>query len=330
MNKKVSTLLTASLLMMSPVFGSIFAQNQVIPVSSAEDNVTYLLQATHYYADGIWTEHKPATISYVAYDSETGKYFLTTKSTEATYWTVSKTGSSNSDYVFTSKTTGSSLSVADANGKNGASAFALEPNSSQTGDAVSLKWTGKDDNQTYFVGHDGKTTIVGAYTAAGAIAAENAGTYLDAFKLVEIEDETVESGLNDLYNKKGFNFTVDGKLKDVPVDGNLFNEEGSTIWAFYLGTPQKVGEAKDKNNNEVELVFPVGTYFFVDRVLNDTYKNGEIKQMTEDDSDVWLYYQYRSIKKEWLRYFSTSNIDHDFYIFDSIKQFVFKLELHKS
>ncbi len=41
------------------------------------------------------------------------------------------------------------------------------------------------------------------------------------------------------------------------------------------------------------------------------YKNGEIKQMTEDDSDVWLYYQYRSIKKEWLRYFSTSNIIHN-------------------
>lgn len=41
------------------------------------------------------------------------------------------------------------------------------------------------------------------------------------------------------------------------------------------------------------------------------YKNGEIKQMTEDDSDVWLYYQYQSIDKEWLRYFSTSNIIHN-------------------
>ena len=45
MNKKVSTLLTASLLMMGPVFGSIFAQNQVVPVSNAEENVTYLLHS---------------------------------------------------------------------------------------------------------------------------------------------------------------------------------------------------------------------------------------------------------------------------------------------
>lgn len=41
------------------------------------------------------------------------------------------------------------------------------------------------------------------------------------------------------------------------------------------------------------------------------YKNGEIKQMTEDDSDVWLYYKYQHINKEWLRYFSTSNIIHN-------------------
>lgn len=41
------------------------------------------------------------------------------------------------------------------------------------------------------------------------------------------------------------------------------------------------------------------------------YQNGEIKQMTEDDSDVWLYHQYQSIDKEWLRYFSTSNVIHN-------------------
>lgn len=41
------------------------------------------------------------------------------------------------------------------------------------------------------------------------------------------------------------------------------------------------------------------------------YKNGEIRQMTEDDSDVWLYYQYQHLNKEWLRYFSTSNIIHN-------------------
>ena len=38
------------------------------------------------------------------------------------------------------------------------------------------------------------------------------------------------------------------------------------------------------------------------------YKNGEIKQITEDDSDVWLYYKYHQVEKEDLRYFSSSNI----------------------
>lgn len=38
------------------------------------------------------------------------------------------------------------------------------------------------------------------------------------------------------------------------------------------------------------------------------YKGGEIKQVTEDDSDVWLYYKYQHVNKEWLRYFSSSNI----------------------
>ena len=38
------------------------------------------------------------------------------------------------------------------------------------------------------------------------------------------------------------------------------------------------------------------------------YKKGKIKQITEDDSDVWLYYKYQHINKEWLRYFSMSNI----------------------
>lgn len=41
------------------------------------------------------------------------------------------------------------------------------------------------------------------------------------------------------------------------------------------------------------------------------YQAGELKQMTEDDSDVWLYHKYQQIDKEWLRYFSTSNVIHN-------------------
>lgn len=42
-----------------------------------------------------------------------------------------------------------------------------------------------------------------------------------------------------------------------------------------------------------------------------TYQNDAISQVTEDDSDVWLFYKYHQVEKEWLRYFSTSNIIHN-------------------
>lgn len=38
------------------------------------------------------------------------------------------------------------------------------------------------------------------------------------------------------------------------------------------------------------------------------YKNRRLIQVTEDDSDVWMYYKYGEVKKDDLRYFSNNNI----------------------
>ena len=38
------------------------------------------------------------------------------------------------------------------------------------------------------------------------------------------------------------------------------------------------------------------------------YKNQELTQITEDDSDVWYYHKYADIEKEDLRFFSNNNI----------------------
>ena len=38
------------------------------------------------------------------------------------------------------------------------------------------------------------------------------------------------------------------------------------------------------------------------------YKDQELIQVTEDDSDVWMYYKYGEVKKDDLRYFSNNNI----------------------
>lgn len=38
------------------------------------------------------------------------------------------------------------------------------------------------------------------------------------------------------------------------------------------------------------------------------YKNRKLIQVTEDDSDVWMYYKYGGVKKDYLRFFSNNNI----------------------
>ena len=38
------------------------------------------------------------------------------------------------------------------------------------------------------------------------------------------------------------------------------------------------------------------------------FKDKELTQITEDDSDVWMYYKYGAVRKDDLRYFSNNNI----------------------
>ena len=38
------------------------------------------------------------------------------------------------------------------------------------------------------------------------------------------------------------------------------------------------------------------------------YKNKNLIQITEDDSDVWMYHKYGGVKKDYLRFFSNNNV----------------------
>ena len=38
------------------------------------------------------------------------------------------------------------------------------------------------------------------------------------------------------------------------------------------------------------------------------YKNKNLIQVTEDDSDVWMYHKFRGVKKDYLRFFSNNNV----------------------
>ena len=272
MNKKVSTLLTASLLMMSPVFGSIFAQTQ-IPVSSATDGDTYVVKATQYWnnpTDG-WKGHVDPY--YLSIDDE-GNVSLELHSayTQAEVWTVNVSGPQHNIYKFTSSKGQTFTAVAGTT--TSSSEFVLNT----TGSANTLEWYTTAGDK-YMVGHESDMSVVGLKYDGNAL--NPVTNVYDAFELIKIEDAPVTDGLNDLYNEKGFNLDVKGDLADVAVDGNLFNEEGSTIWAFYLKTDYAV---RTDASNGKELKFPAGTYFFTDRVLNDNYKSGAI-----DKEDIdWL------------------------------------------
>ena len=262
--------------MMSPVFGSIFAQTQ-IPVSDATDGATYVVKATQYWNNGTdgWKNHTQPY--YLSIDDE-GNVSLKLHSayTEAEVWTVNVSGPQHNIYKFTSSK-GQTFTAA-AGTTTSSSEFVL----GVTGNANSLEWY-TTSNEKYMVGHEEDANqimnVVGLKYDGNALTP--ATTVYDAFELIKVEDASVTDGLNDLYNEKGFNLDVKGDLADVAVDGNLFNEEGTTVWAFYLSTPHAV---REDGVHGKDLEFPAGTYFFTDRVLNDNYKSGTI---TVDDID-WL------------------------------------------
>ena len=266
--------------MMSPVFGSIFAQTQ-IPISQAVDGATYVIQATEYYSatalDG-WkdSDYQTPNTYYLSMDEE-GKVTLALHSQyqDAEIWTVNVGGPKHDTYTFTSST-GKTFKVSDAEDTVNPSEFVsvTTPNGSST-----LEWY-TSTGVKYMVGHVNVNGQKNVLAIKYDTTPQSDGFY-DAFKLIKVEDAPITDGLNELYNKKGFNFDVKGDLADVAVDDNLFNEEGSTIWAFYLDAPYSVRTSVDHGK---ELNFPKGTYFFSDRVLNDNYKSGNI---TKEDID-WL------------------------------------------
>ena len=154
MNKKVSTLLTASLLMMSPVFGSIFAQTQ-IPVSSATDGDTYVVKATQYWnnpTDG-WKGH--VNPYYLSIDDE-GNVSLELHSayTQAEVWTVNVSGPQHNIYKFTSSKGQTFTAVAGTT--TSSSEFVLNT----TGSANTLEWYTTAGDK-YMVGHESDMSVVG-------------------------------------------------------------------------------------------------------------------------------------------------------------------------
>lgn len=78
------------------------------------------------------------------------------------------------------------------------------------------------------------------------------------------------------------------------LNKNLINKYGKDT----LGTTLTLALI-NKNNT---IVFNVGdSRCYI-------YKNKNLIQVTEDDSDVWMYHKYGGVKKDYLRFFSNNNI----------------------
>ena len=138
MNKKVSTLLTLSLMLGGSLLSSsAFADpGDIISIQQAEAGKTYALISTHYYLNGSWTDRQTNDL-FVTYNSATGKYELTNDSSKKTAFSISSTGATAAtrNYSFTSAA--GVFSVSDVDGKNGSSSFVA---TQKQGTSSVLEW----------------------------------------------------------------------------------------------------------------------------------------------------------------------------------------------
>ena len=274
MNKKISTLFTAGLLVAGSLFSNAWAE--VIPLSQAKSGETYLLKASKVSTD------KGSSFSsqegwYVGVNAE-GKSTLIQEKT--TIWEVTVSGASEAtrSYKFTSKNGDLTMPYTvmvdgEAKEKSTNEFFALALSSTYEGLSL-LRFEDPDTKTIYTFGHDGTNLIKGTTSS-------DAQVWWDAIELEEVEASEVDdpaTTLNALYNKKGFNLTAGEK-----VESNLFEVENTPIIAVQV--PEGGYTLTTEQSNGKDLTIPAGTYFFTDLKL---MPNAEPAQSIDPSEVDWL------------------------------------------
>ena len=273
MNKKISTLFTAGLLVAGSLFSSAWAE--VIPLSQAKSGETYLLKASKVSTDK-GGSFSPQDGWYVGVNAE-GKSTLIQEKT--TIWEVTVSGASEAtrSYKFTSKNGDLTMPYTvmvdgEAKEKSTNEFFALALSSTYEGLSL-LRFEDPDTKVIYTFGHAANNLIKGTTSS-------DAQVWWDAIELEEVESSEVDdpaTTLNALYNKKGFNLTAGEN-----VESNLFEVEDTPVIAVKVGDD---GYKLTDESNGKTLTIPAGTYFFTDLKL---MPKAEPKQSI-DPSDVdWL------------------------------------------
>ena len=281
MNKKISTLFTASLLFSSVFGSSVLAENLKI------GNIATKLEAGKYYhlvMDKDNPDNDPLQYAYGFKEYSAQKKEITpcvaivsatsdVEDPEAYLWEVketslkSVTGKNEWGYTLTNVGTGQVLRF-DANGN--ALMSTADADVANSTDMVSWGrqfWrynteenSGTNNNSKF---NNDRYLFVTAeltedVTNASPLFLQSSELITDnktwTFNLYEAADESVpDKDLNDLYNSAGFNFSLGDSYADVI---NVFDVEGTKVRAIDVDSPVTVDGSYH--------TFPIGTYFIVD------------------------------------------------------------------
>ena len=276
MNKKISTLFTAGLLIAGSLFSSAWAAD-LIPLQDAKSGDTYLLKATQRSTDGNnWVGQQG---DYYVGINDDGKVCLTTDKT--TLWTISYSDAGTvASRVYTFNSNKGPLNVTytvteegkqvEKKYEGGYTATKINGN---TGPASAIDFT--VDNALYRFSHNSSNTLFG-HTGSPANS-----IVWSAFQLEATPETTVDEELNGLYNGKGFRLTAAGE--DEEVDGDLLAE--NTVIAVSVPEDYDLSEL---DVHGYQLIIPAGTYFFTERVWKDGLEEDEIANIM-DKKDVYKY-----------------------------------------
>ena len=266
MNKKFSTLLTASLLMAGSAFNSAWADK--LPISAAatalEDGKSYVLVQSN-IAYGFASVNDEGKISETFVEDPTREDDVAPEMIPAYIWkvSISQVGTAYA-YTFTNSLTGQVLRY---NTTDGSEKIELDTNvaaskTSSTFEFGTYQAYSASNNKLIadkLTSHTGITTAyVGISNATGSnvmTVSVDEGYAVTIFYAVESQSVTTATELNTLYNKKGVSFEVNGK----DVVGNIFADK--RLEAYYLANAANIDAAND-------LKIPAGMYFFTDKVMD--------------------------------------------------------------
>ena len=127
---------------------------------------------------------------------------------------------------------------------------------------------------------------------ADGMGGKEHGEIASNYTIQKLKSWFLKKDLSNLNDNKKIISSITRLIKRINKE--LILEYGENI----LGTTLTLAIINKKNT----LIFNIGD----SRAY--IYKNDKLYQITEDDSDVWMYYKYGNVNKEDLRYFAMSNL----------------------